>query len=153
MTDVLVADYAIRQLHARYVDAAWRKDVEALMDCFTEDAEWKIAGMHLHGRDLIGRTFKNLISTSERILMLLSLPVLQIGEGTASGRIYVTEIIKRPDGTAARTIGIYDDRYVGEGLTWRFLSRHWTIAYRGPADFSAPILECPDPGPLGAPRP
>ena len=50
MTDFAATEAAIRQLHARYVDAVWRKDYVAFGDCFTTDAEWRIAGMVLHGR-------------------------------------------------------------------------------------------------------
>ena len=46
MTDLVVADCAIRQLHARYIDAVWRKDIDAFVDCFAEDAEWKIGGIN-----------------------------------------------------------------------------------------------------------
>ena len=64
MTDVLIADYAIRQLHGRYVDATWRKDAAAFADCFAEDAEWKIAGMHLRGRAEIGATIQQVLLIS-----------------------------------------------------------------------------------------
>ncbi len=44
MTDLAAADNGIRQLHARYADAVWRKDYPSFGDCFTEDCEWRIAG-------------------------------------------------------------------------------------------------------------
>ena len=40
MTDFLVAESGIRQLHTRCADAVWRKDAGAFGDCFTEDGEW-----------------------------------------------------------------------------------------------------------------
>ncbi|HEV8261235.1 MAG TPA: nuclear transport factor 2 family protein [Burkholderiales bacterium] len=154
MTDFLAADYAIRQLHGRYVDAAWRKDADALANCFAEGAEWKIAGMHLRGRAEIADAFTQLTAGSERVLMIVGMPILEIGQGTASGRVHVTEIIKRLDGTAARTIGVYYDRYVGEGDNWMFQSRHWQVFYRGPTDFSAPFIDGPEHGlPPGMPGP
>lgn len=143
MTDFLVADYAIRQLHARYIDAIWKKDVAAFSDCFAEDAEWKIAGMHVQGRAGIGSTFEKLISPSERVLMFIGTPVLDIGHRTATGRVYMTEYIKRLDGNGMRTIGAYDDHYIGDGLDWRFQSRHLQLHYRGPADLSEPFLDSP----------
>ena len=54
MNDFLAAESAIQQLHARYIDAVWRKDADAFADCFAKDAEWKIAGMHMRGRTEIG---------------------------------------------------------------------------------------------------
>jgi uncharacterized protein (TIGR02246 family) len=147
MTDFLIADGAIRQLHARYVDAVWRKDFAAFADCFAADAEWKIAGLHIRGRIQIESQFEKFIAPSERVLMFLGMPILEVGNGTAIGRIHVTEYVKLREGRAARTIGVYYDRYVDEGDRWRFRSRHWNLHYRGPPDFSAPFYDCEDYGP------
>jgi uncharacterized protein (TIGR02246 family) len=154
MSDYLVADSAIRQLHARYVDAVWRKDFAAFADCFAEDAEWKIAGLHVRGRIQIRTQFEKFITPSERVLMLLGMPILEVGSGTAYGRIHVTEYLKLADGRAARTIGVYYDRYADEGDRWRFRSRHWNLHYRGPPDLSAPFYQCEEYGPPpGMPAP
>ena len=50
MTDQIAVETAIRQFHALYADAVWPRDYDAFGDCFTEDAEWRIAGMVLRGR-------------------------------------------------------------------------------------------------------
>ena len=147
MTDFLVAESAIRQLHARYIDAVWRKDFAAFRDCFTEDAEWKIAGAHLRGRAAIGSQLEKLMTPHERILMFFGIPILQVGDGTASGRTYVTEIVKFKDGRTVRTIGIYFERFVEQKDRWRFKWRHWNLCYYGAPDFSAPLQEFPDFGP------
>lgn len=154
MIGLLAADFGIRQLHGRYIDAVFRKDTEAFAACFTGDAEWKIAGMHMCGREEIAEAFVKLSAAAERVLMFIGMPVLDIGEGTATGRIYVTEYVKRLDGGLMRTIGTYYDRYVGEGTDWRFLSRHWTLHYRGAGDFSEAFFHGFDYGPPpGMPAP
>lgn len=147
MTHFVVAESAIRQLHARYIDAVWRKDIDSFANCFAEDAEWNIAGVHPRGRAEIGTQFGKLISASERVLMFVGLPILEVAHSTATGRVYVTEYVKLRDGSAARTIGIYYDRYVGAADRWLFQRRHWNAYYRGPPDFSAPFLNCPEYGP------
>jgi ketosteroid isomerase-like protein len=148
MTDLLTADYAIRQLHARFIDAAYRKDAAAFAACFTEDAEWKIAGQHFRGRAEIHAGFARLLGFVDRTLILISPPQLIIEKSTATGRVYVTELMKKADGESMRTIGLYTDRYAGTGLDWRFTSREWQLCYRGAPDLSAPFVEFPDPGPL-----
>ena len=50
ISDRIVAEYAIRQLHARYADSVWRQDWETFGDCFQQDCEWKIGGVTLNGR-------------------------------------------------------------------------------------------------------
>jgi uncharacterized protein (TIGR02246 family) len=147
MTDILRADYAIRQLHGRCVDATWRKDADAFAGCFAENGEWKIAGMHLRGRTEIRDTFAKLLGACEKVQLILGIPVLEFGEGTATGRVQCTEFAKMMDGSSAMTIGIYYDRYVEEKGAWRFKWRHWGLHYRGPADLSAAFVGSPDYGP------
>lgn len=140
MIDLVAADFGIRQLHARYVDALWRQDAEALARCYDEDGEWHIAGQHLRGRAEIAAAFARFVAPQERVLMRVGTPLLDIAGDIATGRLYVTEEVKKRDGSAARHIGIYEDRYAGEGAVWRFLSRSWTTLYRGAPDLSDPFL-------------
>lgn len=154
MTELVVADFGIRQLHARFIDAVWRKDSNAFADCFAAEGEWKIAGHHVRGREEIGKAFGNLLGACERVNLVLGMPVLEIGQGTASGRIPVTEFTKLVDGNSAMTIGIYYDRYVEDGSQWRFSWRHWALHYRGPGALSAAFVDCPEYGPHpGMPAP
>lgn len=152
----LAADLGIRQLHARYVDAVWRKDLAAFTACFAPEAGWKIAGHHAVGREAIGETFTRLIGPSLRVLMFVGLPCLDFAGATASGRVNITELVKRADGAAMRTLGVYYDRYrVAEGMAlgetpggdWLFTERHWHLFYRGPMDMSAPMLDALEYGP------
>lgn len=153
MTDIAAAQSGILQLHARCVDAIWRKDAEAFGECFAVDGEWKIAGMHMKGREEVAGTFAKLLGACKRVQLLTSLPVLDPGEnGEVIGRIQCTEIARMEDGTSALTLGVYFDRYVEEGGRWRFRWRHWGLHYRGPFELSADFVDCPDYGaPPGLP--
>jgi len=148
MTDFLVAESEIRQLHARYADAVWRKDYDAFGDCFTEDAEWRIGGRVLHGRTEIVENLKRLMPNFDRILMTFRTPILEVGEGTATGRTYVTENNVFVDGRSGSSIGIYYEHFVDEGDRWRFTWRLFQTYYLGPADITGPLFENPD---FGAP--
>jgi uncharacterized protein (TIGR02246 family) len=143
----VIAECAIRQLHARVIDAAWRRDGDAYAACFAEDGEWKIATMHIRGRDAIGETFARLLGYCKRVHFIVSLPLLDIGEGAATGRVPVTEFAWMPDGSSAMTIGIYYDHYVEEGGEWLFRKRHFGLQHRSPMDLSGPFVDCPDYGP------
>lgn len=147
MTDFVAADCAIRQLHARFVDAVWRKDAQAFGECFAEHGEWKIAGLHFSGRAEIADSFARLLGACERVLVMPGPAVLDIGDGEATGRVPMIENAKLADGSSAMTIGIYFDRYVEEGGRWLFKARHWSLHYRGPSDLSAPFVDSPDYGP------
>lgn len=146
MSDILLADYGIRQLHGRYVDAGWRKDTEAFVQCFSEDGEWSVIGIRARGHGEIADTFEKILAACERVMMFMGTPILDIGKDTATGRTYVAEHAIWRDGRVTRTIGTYYDRYVGEGQNWKFQSHHLDLFYSGPLDYSEPILEGPDYG-------
>ncbi len=147
MTDPIATDYGIRQLHARCADAVFRKDADAFSECFAWTGEWKIAGMHIRGRDDIRDKFSLLLSPCELVQLLTGTPVLEFSEEGVSGRLQVTELAKMQDGSAALTIGVYFDRYVEEDGRWCFGWRHFGLHYRGPIEMPADLVPCPDFGP------
>ncbi len=147
MTDFAATEAAIRQLHARYVDAVWRKDYVAFGDCFTTDAEWRIAGMVLHGRAEIVATLERLMTNFERVLMTFRTPILEIGKGMASGRTYVTEQNGFKNGRPGASIGTYYERFVEQQDGWRFSWRLFQLHYLGPADLSGAFFTQADYGP------
>jgi len=147
MDKFIAADCGIRQLYARFADAVFRLDGDAFADCFSEDGVWKIAGMEIATRAVIREKFDLLLSTSAKVQIITGTPVLEVGEGEASGRIQLTELVKLKDGGSAITIGTYFDRYVEAGGVWRFSWRHFSLHYRGPIDLSADLVDSPDYGP------
>jgi uncharacterized protein (TIGR02246 family) len=154
MTNFIAADCGIRQLHARFIDAVWRQDAAAFAECFATDGVWKIAGMVFTGRAEMAEACAKLLGRCERIQLILGQPILEVGEGTAIGRLQVTEMTRKKDGTSALTFGTYHDRYVEQDGAWRFQWRHWSMAYHGPADMSGDYVEQPDYGPFpGMPGP
>lgn len=149
MTDLWVAESGIRQLHARFTDAVWRQDKDSLADCVTEDAEWKIATMHLRGREEISTTMTKLLGFCRRIRLIIGDTVLDVGEGVASGRVPVTEFSQLQDGSSVLNMGVYFDRYVQQGDRWRYKWRHFGLHYRGPMDLTGEfVANSPD---FGAP--
>jgi ketosteroid isomerase-like protein len=147
MTDFDAAETAIRQLHARIVDAVWRKDPVAFGDCYTEDAEWRIAGMVLRGRPEIAGAFERLMGNCQRVLMTFRTPILEVGDGTASGRTYVSEQNAFKSGRPGSTMGVYFERFVDQGDRWRCAWRLFQLHYIGPPDLTGSFFEHPDYGP------
>jgi len=149
MTDLWVADSGVRQLHARFTDAVWRQDRASLANCVAEDAEWKIAGMHLRGREEISTTMTKLLGYCRRIRLIIGDTVLEVGDRVATGRVPVTEFSQLQDGSSVLTMGIYYDHYVDEADCWRYKKRHFGLHYRGPLDLCGEfIADSPD---FGAP--
>jgi len=147
MSDFAAAECGIRQLHARYMDAVWRKDAQSFAECFTEDGEWRISGMSLKGRAEIAETIGRILANARKVLITFRTPILAVGDGRASGRTYVTEQcswLHRPPNIS---IGRYYEHFVREGDRWLFSWRLFQIHYSGPEDMSGEWHDQPDFGP------
>ena len=147
MSDTLIAECAIRQLYARCTDAVWRRDGAAFTACFAHDATWKIAGLTLRGHAEIHDAITRFLAPSERVLLSFGMTALDVSGPTVTGRTPLTEYVKLKDGSAARTLGVYYDRFIQQQESWRFAARHFDMAYFGPPDFSAAIYPVADYGP------
>jgi len=146
MQKILEADFAIRQLYARFIDAAFWQDGEAYAQLFTEDGEWKVAGMHIRGRREIGTTFSKLLGYTAKVQMIVGFPILEIEGEKAYARVQCTELTKMPDGSSSMAIGVYYDQFEKCGDEWLFRWRHFSLHYRGPMDFSADLVPSPNYG-------
>lgn len=154
MSDFLVVESGVRQLQARYIDSVWRKDLDAFGDCFTEDAEWRIAGQVMRGRAACVGLLQKLMPTIDRVFMTMGAPLLQLEEEAAIARTYVTEVNVSKGVAPFFAIGIYYDRCVQHADRWRFAWRHYQSYYHGPMDLTAPFRHIIDYGaPFGMPGP
>ena len=147
MQELYIVEPEIRQLHARYVDAVWRKDLDAFGNCFSENAEWRIGGRIQRGRAEIVENLRRLLPNFERILMTFRTPLVNLGEDGISARTYVTENNIFADGRPGCTIGIYYERFIEEAGQLRFNWRLFQTHYLGPADIVGPLYDNPDFGP------
>ncbi len=147
MSDLMLAEFKIRQRHARYLDAVWRKDYDAFGDCFAEDAEWRIGGRIMRGRTEIVGNLKRLMPNFHRVLMTLRTPLVHIENGQISSRTYVTEQNAFLSGRPGNSIGIYYERFVQQGDELRFKWRLFQLHYIGTMDIKGPLFDNPDFGP------
>lgn len=148
-----IAD-AIRDLHARYADAVWRKDFAAFGACFTTDAEWRIGGLELRGRTQILQAIETILGNFHRVLITFQSPILDITEKGVSGRTYIQEQVARTDGSANISIGRYYEHFALEDGRWRLAWRLFQLHYSGPPDLSGRFHDWDDYGaPPGMPPP
>jgi uncharacterized protein (TIGR02246 family) len=144
MNEAAAAEAEIRQLYARYADAVWRKDLDAVGDCYTEDAEWRIGGAVLCGRRAIVEHLRIVLAKFQRVLITLRTPVIEFDGATATARTYLTEQGAFTDGHAITPIGTYFDRMAHQEERWRFSWRLFQTCYVGPPDMSGSFYENPD---------
>lgn len=146
MTDMIAADFGIRQLHARFADAVWRQDADLFAACWSSDGLWKIAGMEVRGRAALTDACRMMLGRCSHIHLITGLPILEADGDTVLGRLAMTEFARMQDGSTAMTIGWYHDRYVEEDGLWRFAKRHWSFKYRGAPDLTGFYAETPNYG-------
>jgi len=146
VSDLARIDAQVRQLHARYTDAVWRKDAASFAACFTPEGEWRISGMVMRGREEIAATIERILGRMHRVLFSYGQTVIDHVAGELRGRVMVNEQIAWADGKTNISIGRYFERY-GERdgqllFDWRLFELH----YRGPADLSGDWYEHPECG-------
>jgi hypothetical protein len=147
MTTFAEVEAGIRQLHARYSDATWRKDAGAFAECFTPDGEWRISGMVLKGRPQIAETIDRILSRMNRVLISFRTPLLDLSADGVTGRTMIDERVSWADGSANVSIGRYYERFVEADGRWFFSWRLFQLHYRGPPDLSGTWFDHPDYGP------
>lgn len=136
--DLMAIEYGIRQLHARNVDATWRKDAAEFAGCFTEDAEWRIGGAILQGRDNIAETFAVLLGRVDGAFMQYGTPQLAVEGADVVGRTYVVEY-RFVNGQVSRSLGCYHERFREDRGTWRFAHRYWSMIHASDAVSAGPM--------------
>ena len=138
MSDSRLADeLAIRNLVARYADAATRRDAKAWASLWAEDAEWLLLGNAARGRDEIVALLQSFLARLSFVVQIPGSGSVDVGDGCARGRWTVTEHAKGADGAALRTLGVYEDEYVRVAGEWRFQRRRLHVLYMGPPDLGA----------------
>ena len=138
MDEARAADeVAIRGLVARYADAVVRRDEGAWAATWAEDAEWHILGNPTRGRGEIVALWSKLMAGFPWVAQLPNSGVVDVDGDRATGRWYITELGKGPDGSASLTLGVYHDEYRRIADQWYFARRRFDVLYGGPPDLSA----------------
>jgi uncharacterized protein (TIGR02246 family) len=147
MVDLIAAERGIRDLHARYTDAVFRKDFDAFAECFTKDGEWRISGRVLRGRDEIKQTIAIILDKFIRVFITFRTPILDVVDGEVVARTYIDEKCAWKNGNTNIAIGHYYERFAEEDGRWRFTWRLFETLYRGDPDLTGDFFDRTDYGP------
>lgn len=142
-----MAEFAIRQLHARYADACWRKDADAMRALFAADGVWDFSSGPQRGGDAIARFLGGGFGHYRHICVTMGTPIVSLSGERAAARTYLVEQGLLADGAPYRTVGHYAERFVEEGARWLFAWRQFQPWYSGPPDMRGGFADLADPGP------
>ncbi len=132
----------IEALRGEPTDAAMMRDYDRVASLFTHDGVVRIP--HI-GAEAVSR--EEIHAGSERLQALLDYFVqtthpgtIQLDGDTASGRAYISELIRFRDGRSELNYAIYHDRYRRTGDGWKFTERIYEVRYldHSPLAGSAP---------------
>jgi ketosteroid isomerase-like protein len=133
MTDLAaIADRVeIEALRGEFTDAAMMCDYDRAASLFTPDGVLRMpyVNVELSGREEI-RAFGARRETLVDFLVQTTHPgTIQIEGDTASGRAYMSELIRLRDGSSHLNYAIYHDQYQRTSDGWKFAERVYEIRY------------------------
>ena len=134
----LADELAIQALVARYCHAIADRDDETWAACWADDAEWRVLGKTVCGREAILAHYLGIVTGLRLVVQVAASPLIELAGDEASGRWLMSETLQTTDGRAAVNLGRYLDRYRRErDGAWRFARREFQSRYLGPPDLSA----------------
>jgi ketosteroid isomerase-like protein len=133
MTDLqAIADRVeIEALRGEFTDAVMMCDYDRVASLFTHDGALRMphANVDLANPESIRDFGRRRDSFVDYLVQNTHPGMLQIDGRTASGRAYLSELIRLRDGSSHLNYGIYHDRYQHTDDGWKFAERVYEIRY------------------------
>ena len=122
----------IEALRGEFTDAVMMRDYDRAATLFTPDGALRMPDVpvELDGREQI-RSWGDRVPAVVEFLVQNTHPgSIRLDGDTASGRAYMSEVIRLRDGRSELNYAIYHDRYRRTPDGWKFTERVYEIRYR-----------------------
>ena len=146
MSDVQsIADrFEIETLRGEFTDAVMMRDYDRLASLFTEDGIVRIPHIdeEAASREEIRAGVERLQGLWDYFVQTTHPGTIQLQGDTASGRAFISELVRFRDGNSQLNYAVYHDRYQRTRDGWKFTERVYEIRYLDttPLAGSAPLL-------------
>lgn len=120
---------AIRERIEAYADAVFRRDAEAWIANWDEDAVWSLPGLTVSGRASIRSAWEAAMEGFPMAAFFATPGSIVVQGDVAAARTYTREILVLADGGVRRIVGAYDDRLVRRNGEWLFSHRAYQILH------------------------
>jgi ketosteroid isomerase-like protein len=121
----------IEALRGEFTDAAMMRDYDRLASLFTDDGELRMPDVpvELAGREEIRAWGARVPALVDYLVQTTHPGTIRLEGDTASGRAYLSELIRLRDGSSHLNYAIYHDRYQRTPDGWKFTERVYEIRY------------------------
>jgi len=121
----------IEALRGEFTDAAMMNDYDRMAELFIPDGVVRMPHAHveLFGWDQMRAFGRRRDAMVEYFVQNTHPGAIRLDGDTASGRAYLSEVIRLRDGSSHLNYGIYHDRYRRTPDGWRFTERVYEIRY------------------------
>ncbi len=145
--EVIADRVEIEALRGEFADAAMMRDYRRLASLFTPDGALRIPGAaDVAGREQIRAWGERVPTVVDYLLQTTHPDTIRLDGDTASGRAYLSELIRLRDGSSHRNYGIYHDRYQRTSDGWKFTERVYEVRYLDTTPLAGTV-----PGPTSSP--
>jgi ketosteroid isomerase-like protein len=117
----------IRERVGAYSDAVFQRDVEAWLDCWTDDAVRTGSGPESCGKADLRRFWDGTWRMLESMAFLAEVGSIEVEGDQARARVYCREILFLRGGGVRKVVGAYTDRLRREAGVWRFARRDYRL--------------------------
>ena len=121
----------IEALRGEFTDAAMMRDYDRLASLFTPGGALRMPDVpaDLAGREEIRAWGERVPAIVDYFVQTTHPGIIRLEGDTASGRAYLSELIRLRDGSSQLNYAIYHDRYQRTPDGWKFSERVYEIRY------------------------
>ena len=121
----------IEALRGEYTDALMMRDWDRLASLFAHDGAVRMPHVpaELAGRQEIRAGIEQLQALLDYFVQTTHPGTIRLDGDTASGRAYISELIRFRDGNSHLNYAVYHDRYQRTPDGWKFTERVYEIRY------------------------
>jgi ketosteroid isomerase-like protein len=127
----VVDRFEIEALRGECTDAVMMRDYDRLASLFTDDGVVRIPHINAEvaGRAEIRAGIERLQGLLDCFVQTTHPGTIQLAGDTASGRAYISELVRFRDGRSELNYAVYHDRYQRTPGGWKFTERVYEVRY------------------------
>jgi ketosteroid isomerase-like protein len=139
--EVIADRVEIEALRGEFTDAVMMRDYDRVASMFTQDGALRMPNVaaELVGREEIRAWGERVPAVVDYLVQTTHPGAIRLDGDTASGRAYMSELIRLRDGSSQLNYAIYHDRYQRTSDGWKFTERVYEIRYLDPTPLAGSV--------------